>query len=278
MIDLYTKTENGIQLRDYDPFFKFPAGECHMKNEPGMFTGEEIAVVRGTNLEDYMHLVMWSRVVRDQGGIPHAVIPYLPAAQADREEPCGAQLYGAWIMEGYFESITCFDPHSEVMPDYLEEWSFGEKVNVVSSSIIADQFKGYDGIIAPDKGAVKRATEFAEVLGIPVFTAGKSRNFQTGQLTDFTPPENLDSTKRYLVVDDICVGGGTFIGLAKAIKEKYGQVELDLYVSHGVFSNGISRLNWHYYNIYTTNSLIRDGLVMPTANRIDIVTKLLEMV
>jgi len=83
-----------------------------------------------------------------------------------------------------------------------------------------------------------------------VFKAEKKRDFETGQLTGFTCEELLEG--RYLVVDDICDGGGTFRGLAAATG--LPKENLDLWVSHGVFSGAAGELNNHYGNIFCTDS------------------------
>jgi ribose-phosphate pyrophosphokinase len=54
-------------------------------------------------------------------------------------------------------------------------------------------------------------------------------------------------------VDDICDGGGTFLGLAEATGLPWSRV--DLYVSHGVFSkNALKNLSEKFEYVYTTNS------------------------
>ena len=59
--------------------------------------------------------------------------------------------------------------------------------------------------------------------------------------------------KRCLVIDDICVGGATFIQLGNLLKNG-GAKEIALYVSHGIFSKGTDKINLYYNKIYTTNS------------------------
>jgi ribose-phosphate pyrophosphokinase len=59
--------------------------------------------------------------------------------------------------------------------------------------------------------------------------------------------------KDCLIVDDICDGGGTFIGLAKELK-KHNAGNLYLSVSHGIFSKGLKELNQYFTNIFTTDS------------------------
>jgi ribose-phosphate pyrophosphokinase len=55
-----------------------------------------------------------------------------------------------------------------------------------------------------------------------------------------------------LVIDDICEGGRTFIELAKLFKEVKGkETQINLYVTHGIFSNNaVEKLLDFYSKIY----------------------------
>ena len=57
-----------------------------------------------------------------------------------------------------------------------------------------------------------------------------------------------------LIVDDICDGGGTFIGLANELKNKNAG-KLYLAVSHGIFSRGFDDLEKCFTKIFTTDSI-----------------------
>jgi len=61
----------------------------------------------------------------------------------------------------------------------------------------------------------------------------------------------------FLVVDDLCDGGGTFIGLGEAIKEINPKARLSLYITHGFFTKGLESLLEYYDRLYTTNSVCR---------------------
>jgi len=56
-----------------------------------------------------------------------------------------------------------------------------------------------------------------------------------------------------LIVDDICDGGGTFLGLAKELKSKNAG-KLYLAISHGIFSKGFESLAKDFQKIFTTDS------------------------
>ena len=95
------------------------------------------------------------------------------------------------------------------------------------------------------------ASKAADALGLPLLTATKTRDFDTGKLTSFEVPQ-LPRSGRVLVVDDICDGGGTFRGLATAAG--IGRDRLALWVSHGIFSGAAGELTGHFAQIFTTDS------------------------
>ena len=81
----------------------------------------------------------------------------------------------------------------------------------------------------------------------------KSRNHNTGGLTTVVNTEDLRG-KDCFIVDDICLGGRTFIAIAEELKKK-NCGKLYLIVSHGIFNYGVEQLLEHFDVIYTTNSI-----------------------
>lgn len=65
----------------------------------------------------------------------------------------------------------------------------------------------------------------------------------------------LKPSTHFLVVDDICDTGRTAIEIAKALN--IPKKRMSLYVSHGIFSQGITELLKYYSTIGTTNSFIQ---------------------
>ena len=61
-----------------------------------------------------------------------------------------------------------------------------------------------------------------------------------------------------MIVDDICDGGGTFVGLGQALKKR-GAGDLCLFVTHGIFSKGFHDLMKYFKHIYFTNSFYTFG-------------------
>ena len=241
--------------------FKFPGGETHLRVPDDYDDVPYYATVKGADMDDYMALAMWSDVHRsiqsyDVNPSRVALIPYLPGARADRGWPFGARVYADFLNSLDLTQIITFDPHSEVMPGLL-----GKRLKVINSShTVKNAIQGYHGdlsndyvgVIAPDKGAYARAKETAQVMHLPLFQAEKHRDFETGKLSGFSC-EPLPDKGRLLVVDDICDGGGTFMGLAEATGVHRSR--LTLFVSHGIFSGNKVQNLWEYYSkIITTDS------------------------
>jgi ribose-phosphate pyrophosphokinase len=267
MITFKAKTSNGEVIRSALSSFSFPAGEAHIKREERReLEPTEIAIIQPTPdslHDDLFALAMWVDYVRSFPATKRVlVLPYFPGARADRGTPFGLDVYAEFIGAMLFDQVIIFDPHSEATVERLKASDQGLKITVVHSHEVLNTRdskivmpNSYDGIIAPDKGAVVRAGAVAEAFQVPLYTSEKVRDFQTGKLSGFKPDEKLPKTGQYLIVDDICDGGGTFMGQASAIKEFAPEVVLDLYVSHGVFSKqALEILPTAFRRIFTTDS------------------------
>ncbi len=94
----------------------------------------------------------------------------------------------------------------------------------------------------------------ANDLGIDTFVkCEKHRNTSTGQLSGFEAYCDDLKGQPCIIVDDICDGGGTFLGIAEELKKKNAG-DLYLVVSHGIFSKGLKDLASTFNAIFTTNS------------------------
>lgn len=252
MIKLYTKVGSKIFQRP-DPFFQFPGGEWHMKDDGKTFVGDEAAVIVGADPNDYVKLMLWQNACKE---FPRIVIPYLPAARADKGTPRGADVYANLIPE--YKRLVVLDAHSDYMVDYLRDVRGSDVVNIPITEVLPKNPYEYNGVIAPDEGAAERASSLAAHWGVPFYQASKVRDFETGKLLEFNPPKNLPKSGRFLLADDICDGGGTFVGLSEAVDFDSPCVRLHLYVSHGIFSQGVEKVKNHFFRVITTDSLPQD--------------------
>lgn len=277
MIELYTRVGTKLFQRE-DPFFQYPGGEWDMK-EAKEFVGNEVAYIQGTDLNDYIKGQFWwhacatySKYTSKHKNSIDLVVPYLPAARGDKGIPNGSEIYANLLPR--YDRLVTLDVHSDHMIDYLASTSHEKSkiINITAKDVLSsffDDLEHYDGIVAPDEGAVERARQVAHHFDLPLFIARKKRDFETGKLLNFIPPDNVAEMREfgnYLIVDDICDGGGTFIGLAEALANAGYTGRLDLYVTHGIFSKGLKELS-NKFNIITTNSLPQnhsDTVLKPT--------------
>lgn len=240
---------NHIQMySDSTPMVKMPGWARVVKN------AHTITVVGGGMAEFVTAMLLVDAIHSSGGSIEKLVLPYIPGARQDRSNPTGDVLFTAasvanMINSRQFSRVVVLDPHSPVSVERIR------RAAIFPLESVAQKLPSrYAGVIAPDKGAKGRAEQFAETLQVPIYYGGKTRDVSNGKLTGFTlEPIRNNLGSHYLVVDDICDGGGTFNGLADKIHEQGATA--DLYVSHGIFSKGTDALLENYGEIFTTNSL-----------------------
>ncbi len=187
-------------------------------------------------------------------------VSYLLAARMDRVmqpgEPFSLKVIGGLLNSAGFKKVKVFDPHSEVTPAVIDHC-----YSVTNHTFVKDAldhyFTAHPGtkdfcLVSPDAGALKKIHGLARFLNIEnVVECMKERDVKTGALTHFkTTTENLTGTTCF-IVDDLCDGGGTFIGTAQMLREK-GAAKIVLIVSHGIFSKGTSFAGIDA--VYTTDS------------------------
>ena len=156
---------------------------------------------------------------------------------------------------GYDRVFTC-DPHSDVTPALVEILHIVSQLEMVRSHPgLRPHFYGkLLAIVSPDAGAIKKAFSVAKHIGLPLVTASKIRNVETGAIThtEIQNPNQVEGLDA-LIVDDICDGGRTFIELAKALRAQ-GASRVYLYVTHGIFSQGLGVFDGLIDAIFTTDS------------------------
>lgn len=280
----------GVTETEQYKAFKFPGGEIHFKlthpfaselaySEPHSFLDVDC---RLNSSDDIMLLaIALDTIAKDYDNLVRVFIPYMPYQQADRDFSEGESFSLITMVKMLdvmpFHSVAIFDPHSDVTPALL---SMNGSVSVIDNqeyikSAIASltSFKNNDAyeedehhwnahrdlvILAPDAGAYKKIFKLTEAIGFKgrVEVANKYRNTEDGTIQVRLSVDDFEG-KDVLIIDDICVGGRTFVELAKLLVQR-NTGNLHLAVSHGIFSNGFEDLEHYFQNIYTTNSIKDD--------------------
>jgi ribose-phosphate pyrophosphokinase len=236
--------------------FVFSGGEPHIKIAPFQTSDVVTITHRIRSFNDVGMISVAVDALRRMGVTKIALfIPYFPAARQDRlmveGEPLTVKVYADVINQLQLTKVTVFDPHSEVTPALLDRCETLSNHTFIAK--VCDEIGSEVKLISPDGGALKKIYKLSTFLGgMDVVECSKSRDVKTGQLAGFKVYADDLQGADCLIVDDICDGGGTFIGLAEELKKKNAG-KLYLAISHGIFSKGFGELNV-FEKIFTTNS------------------------
>lgn len=256
-----TAVVEGQRQRDTPAAFVFPGGESQVTVPAGLRAQADAAsefrihaLLKSAN--DVMQLLMLTDALRRLNpAVPvHLDMPYVPYARQDRVcnpgEALGAAVFCKLINDQQYATVTVVEPHSDVTPALLQRVRVIDAAAFVQRALSAPAFANGVTLMAPDAGARKRVQALAKQLGVTdVRYAEKVRDTQTGRITETRVPDDIPE-QPVLVVDDICDGGRTFLELAAALRDKTRQ-PIYLYVTHGIFSHGLTELNARYAGIFT---------------------------
>lgn len=282
MMDYTFFAFNGNALETSTIFedFTYPMGERTVRlTEPDPATCTAHVMWVNTPHPDVSFIAQWADLVTRKLTESRAilVLPFLPGARGDKDVPSPARVNAELIANTAITDLITIDPHSDVWLDTFRSWNAGVAIHEIDTARVTfsalavnaiNAPQNYRAVIAPDKGAVRRANAVAELLGVPVYVADKRRDPETGHITSYSFSYVMDDSS-YLVVDDICDGGGTFGVLANSFPSVS---TVDLWVTHGGFTKGWKGTGLERYRtIFTTDSLpsaVKLWLEHPERNRV----------
>lgn len=230
---------------------------------------------RLNNFEDLELIICSTKSLRNLGVKEiHLYVPYFLGSRSDRKFEEGGNNYIKDVLAPVinslnFKTVTCIDPHSHSLEcciknfksiDNSELVNFGlEWAHVTSGKMpYIDYIKEGIILVSPDAGASKKIYKLAEQIGYKgdIITCSKDRD-KDGKLTKTVVPAYDTGPlimKDYIIIDDICDGGRTFINIAIELKKLYNCNKIYLIVTHSIFSKGTNELLQYFDGIYTTNS------------------------
>lgn len=237
--------------------FTFSGGEPHIKINPDFDITQKITITHRLNSFNDLGLLCITVDALRRMDVKNIAlfIPYFPAARQDRVmikgEPLSVKVYADIINGMQLDKVFVFDAHSEVTPALVNNCEVIPNHTFIEAVVkaIGNKVK----LISPDGGALKKIYKVSEFIGgVEVVECSKTRDVKTGLLSGFKVYNEDLHGMDCLIVDDICDGGGTFVGLAEELKNKNAG-KLYLAVSHGIFSKGFAVLDC-FEKIFTTNS------------------------
>lgn len=236
---------------------KFPDGQQFVKIHADLgnddYIGIQCSLKSFMDVEILMCIVAAIRAQCDSDII--VWIDYLLGARSDRQfEKWGIHylrdVIAPVINNMQFKQVYITHPHSHaalaaINNSSASDINFHEDL-IENVALVEDVV-----LISPDAGASSWVEKLGIEMGNPVVFGSKIRDAE-GKLSSFGIHGEVKG-QNCLIIDDLCDGGGTFIGLAQELKDK-GAEKLYLAVTHGVFSKGLDELLKHFDKIYTTDS------------------------
>lgn len=184
------------------------------------------------------------------------IIPYLPYARQDRVVTYGDQV-ALEVFLSFFKSvgvkkIISNDIHSEYAFDIAEELGIElediPQIETIPILKIEQEFEKESVIlIAPDFGSrskVFKLQDYIDDFVYDILFCEKVRDPITGNLSNIRFSNEIKKLKpntNWLLVDDICDGGGTFLMIADLLQQTYG-AKAHLFTTHGIYSKGLDEL------------------------------------
>lgn len=248
--------------------FTFPGGEVGVSLVAPVRDGDRVRIkAHIQSSHDIMILLMLVDAIRREAKVTLLLdLPYVPYARQDRVcnygEALSISVFANLINSCNFDRVFILDPHSDVTPALLNNCVVTDQVALFRNAKLD---WSNTVIVAPDAGAVKKSYHFAKAVGAArVIAAEKHRELSTGKILGVEIHGAFSSDEEYMVLDDICDGGRTFIELTSQFPDFVHRV--DLAVTHGIFSKGVDVVAEKFDNVYTTTSFHGKALVSEIKN------------
>lgn len=239
---------------------KFPDNTSQVWNLAPEILNQRKTVVRWEfeSEQEFMYLAQLKDLLDENEVISTLILPYLPYGRQDKiisnETTFALRTFAKLLNSLNFDRVDIYDPHNLIAFNLIcnsEHWLPDPDISHTLSKFRPDY------LCYPDKGAAEKYS--GRFHGTPYFCAKKMRDQFNGKIMglELINPPNVSGFD-ILIIDDICDGGATFIGLAKILKTN-GAKNIGLHVSHGLFTKGIKILIESGINrIFTRQGEIND--------------------
>ena len=173
----------------------------------------------------------------------HAVIPYFSYARSDKKDAprisITARLVADLLKTAGATHIMTMTLHSPQVHGFFSV----PADPLTARGLFADYYlpRHYSPedtvIVSPDMGSAKSAARFADMLGLGVATANKTRIDDTRVHYSGLIGRQVSGFKRAIIHDDEIATGGTIVELSRLLLD-HGLEEVSVVCTHGVFLHG----------------------------------------
>jgi ribose-phosphate pyrophosphokinase len=246
----------------------FPDGELIVKVEEDV-RGRDCYVVQPTSHPVHAHyceLFIWIDVLRRASAKAiTAVIPYFGYARQDRKDsgrvPITAKLFANLLERAGADRVVAIDLHAAQVQGFFDV----PLDHLYAIPVFLKWMRGLNlsntVFVSPDVGNVKRAQQYANVLGGEICIIDKRR--KSGSETQAVHIIGDVESKNVLMVDDMITTAGTMTEAVKIVRE-HGAQDIYIAATHAVFAPpAMERLaNCPFTKIAVTDTI-------PIGNRAD---------
>ena len=265
-VTVFDRNQNTLDIS----FVQFSGGERHV--QLGAFADQMTYVLRADlrSSGDVFDLLLTADALIQKFKNCELTIetPYLPYARQDRVCAPG-QAFSLKVLAGVLghlqnvRKIIVWDCHSPVGIELTGAQNVPAKDIIKTNPDLSALIMDLSSVmICPDKGAVHRTREIVTAFEKdfqtdPIVYCEKIRDPATGQITHTDMKVESLEGRTAIITDDICDGGYTFIKIAEQLKAK-GAKQVILFVTHGIFSKGLTVFDGLIDHVFTTDSFAHD--------------------
>jgi ribose-phosphate pyrophosphokinase len=230
----------------------YPDGHKHIKSDKDLKGDTELSA----SIRTFDDLFLIAQIKRIHPELTTLAIKYLLAGRCDRRFSPGEALDLAIVcnfINGLgFERVYVLKPHSVATLDHLDhgfDWDVTPNLIRMAQEDIGEAKVCY---VSPDAGAAK----WIEKYKLSPLIQGSKKRDTNGAVAgvELQHLEQMLNYQNFVIVDDLCDGGGTFIAIAKEIHLHSPQAKVYLVVTHAIFSKGFEPFAGHIERVYCTDS------------------------
>lgn len=257
----------------------FPAGERYIKIEEESYEKLRVdlgykycnivvsVTCLGAMSDTIMDLMLFANCVQNIDSRIQKVLnfSYLPYGRQDRVcspgESDSLKVFMSIISKAY-DKISILDAHNAKFPYpenvLLMKPDYNNFIPVFNNNLNLKEFiREGTAIVQVDAGARDRCIKAAEELRIDNIIVFDKQRID-GRITHKLKSDSLmyspKKIKTFIVIDDICDGGGTFLSVASELNKINTEAEVILVITHGIFSAGFDKLREYYREIFVHNN------------------------
>ncbi len=206
--------------------------------------------------------LMIDAAMRASAGRITAVIPWYPYSKQERKfrgrEPISARLVADLTVAAGVDRIITMDLHEGAIQGFFDiPMDHLPHLPVFLNVFRQEGMSGENTVIvAPDAGAVERASELALRLGCSVAVIFKRHPEENVELARTVEMVGELEGKRALLVDDFIFGGSTIVNAATEVMEA-GATEVNACVTHAIMCGDAPQLigSSKIKTLYTTDTI-----------------------